>query len=462
MSYADVNGLSLYYEEHGSGEPLILLHGGIGVGRHVRRASCRTSRPAGASSRSICRATAARPTSTGRSARRRWPTTSPRSPRTSVSPQIDLMGYSLGGVVALRTAIQHPALVRRLVLISIPFRRDGNHPEVIAAMDQMTPEIAEVMKQSPPYALYSSIAPRPEDWPVLIAKTSDLLKVDYDWTAETAALTAPTMLVFADADSVRPAHIVEFFGLLGGGLRDAGWDNSSRPTARLAILPGTTHYDVFMSPLLAPAVIPFLDAPACPGSAAARDHGCARGALERRRRTRAGGRRRGARAAAGGGDVRPRRGLPDGRDPDRRAVPARARVRRRGHRGRRRGGRCRAGRRRRGPVPDLVRSLRGVRRRSHRELRDRPARLGLRDAAARRAVGRRAGRRPARAVRGRDARPAPGRARSGSRRERRRQRAGRATAPWRRRWRTRPARRCSWSAVGRAASASTRSRARRR
>ena len=117
------------------------------------------------------------------------------------------------------------------------------------------------MKQSPPYELYSRIAPRPEDWPVLIAKTSDLLKVDYDWTAETAELTAPTMLVFADADSVRPAHIVEFFGLLGGGLRDAGWDNSHRPVARLAILPGTTHYDVFMSPLLAPAVIPFLDAP---------------------------------------------------------------------------------------------------------------------------------------------------------------------------------------------------------
>ena len=173
----------------------------------------------------------------------------------------DVMGYSLGGVVALRIAIQHPALVRRLVLVSIPFRRDGNHPEVVTAMEQMQPEIAEMMKQSPPYELYSRIAPRPEDWPVLIAKTSDLLKVDYDWTAETAELTAPTMLVFADADSVRPAHIVEFFGLLGGGLRDAGWDNSNRPVARLAILPGTTHYDVFMSPLLAPAVIPFLDAP---------------------------------------------------------------------------------------------------------------------------------------------------------------------------------------------------------
>ena len=176
--------------------------------------------------------------------------------------QIDVMGYSLGGAVALRTG--DPASRARAPAGAgrdpVPARRQP--PRGRAAMEEMTPEIAEVMKQSPPYALYSSIAPRPEDWPVLIAKTSDALKVDYDWTAETAALTAPTMLVFADADSVRPAHIVEFYGLLGGGLRDAGWDNSNRPIARLAILPGTTHYDVFMSPLLAPAVIPFLDAPA--------------------------------------------------------------------------------------------------------------------------------------------------------------------------------------------------------
>ena len=100
--------------------------------------------------------------------------------------QADVMGYSLGGEVALRLAIQHPALVRRLVLVSIPCRRDGNHPEVVAAMDQMRPEIAEMMKQSPPYAAVRAVAPRPEDWPVLIAKTSDLLKVDYDWTAEVA------------------------------------------------------------------------------------------------------------------------------------------------------------------------------------------------------------------------------------------------------------------------------------
>jgi pimeloyl-ACP methyl ester carboxylesterase len=174
----------------------------------------------------------------------------------------DVMGYSLGGVVALRTAIQHPDRVRRLVLVAVPFRRDGSHPEVLEAMDQMGPGAADMLRQSPLGELYARTAPRPEDWPVLVAKTSELLKVDYDWTAETEAMTTPTLLVFADADSVRPAHIVEFFALLGGGLRDAAWDGSRRPVSQLAILPGTTHYDIFVSPALPPAVIPFLDAAA--------------------------------------------------------------------------------------------------------------------------------------------------------------------------------------------------------
>jgi pimeloyl-ACP methyl ester carboxylesterase len=82
---------------------------------------------------------------------------------------------------------------------------------------------------------------------------------DYDWTAEIPALAAPTLLVFGDADAVRPAHIVEFYGLLGGGLRDAGGDGAGRSAARLAVLPGVTHYDILTSPVLAAAVLPFLD-----------------------------------------------------------------------------------------------------------------------------------------------------------------------------------------------------------
>jgi pimeloyl-ACP methyl ester carboxylesterase len=172
----------------------------------------------------------------------------------------DVMGYSLGAGTALRTAIQHPDLVRRLVIVSHPVRHDGWFPESLAGFDQMGPAFAEAMKQSPLYEIYSKVAPRVEDWPVLVDKMGTMLRQDYDWSAEVAQITAPVMLVYGDADSVRPAHIAEFYALLGGGLRDANWDGSARPVTRLAILPSHTHYDIFFSPDLLAAVIPFLDA----------------------------------------------------------------------------------------------------------------------------------------------------------------------------------------------------------
>jgi pimeloyl-ACP methyl ester carboxylesterase len=259
MSHADVNGLSLHYEEHGSGEPLILLHGGIGAGEmfgaimpelSAGRRVITVDLQGHGGTADIDRPLRADLMADDIAALIEHPGPGPA----------DVMGYSLGGMVALRTAIQHPARVRRLVLLSIAFRRDGSHPEVVAAMDQMSPAAAEALRQSPLYEQYSRLAPRVEDWPVLIAKISAALKVDYDWTAEIARITAQTMLVYADADSVRPDHVVEFYGLLGGGLRDAGWDNSARPDAQLAILPGRTHYDIYMAPALAPTVVGFLDA----------------------------------------------------------------------------------------------------------------------------------------------------------------------------------------------------------
>src|SRR5262249_26872180 len=174
----------------------------------------------------------------------------------------DLTGYSLGGGVALRTAIQHPEVVRKLVLVSIPFKKSGWYPELQAGQAQMGPEVAEAMRPTPLYAAYAALAPRPQDWPVLVTKLGDLLRQDYDWSAEVAALRAPTMLVVGDADGVRTAHTVEFYELLGGGKADAGFDGSGMSVARLAILPGLTHYTIFSSPALASAVTPFLDAPA--------------------------------------------------------------------------------------------------------------------------------------------------------------------------------------------------------
>ena len=256
MSYIETNGLSLYYEERGEGEPLVLLHGGLASTETFAAVA-----PAFAADRRVVLVDLQ---GHGRTADVDRPF-SVESMADDVAGLIehlggsaDVLGYSLGGEVALRLAIQHPEKVRNLVLASITFKRNGNHPEVLEAMDQMTPELAEMLRPSPVYELYARIAPRPEDFATMVAKTSALLKVDYDWTAEVAELALRTLLVYADADSVRPAHIAEFYGLLGGGLRDAGWDGSDQPSNQLAVLPGASHYNLLASPLLVPVVLGFL------------------------------------------------------------------------------------------------------------------------------------------------------------------------------------------------------------
>jgi pimeloyl-ACP methyl ester carboxylesterase len=259
MSYADVNGISLYYEEHGSGQPLVLLHGGYGSGEMFGAIL-----PLLASGRRVITVDLQ---GHGRTADVDRPLRFQTMGDDIAAlighlglEQADVMGYSLGAGTALRTAIQHPDRVRRLVVVSHPARRGGWFPQSLAGFDQMGPAFAEVMKQSPLYEAYARVAPRVEDWPVLVDKMGTMLREDYDWSAEVAKITAPVMLAYGDADSVWPAHIAEFYALLGGGLRDANWDGSARPVARLAILPGHTHYDIFMSPDLTGAVIPFLDA----------------------------------------------------------------------------------------------------------------------------------------------------------------------------------------------------------
>lgn len=114
------------------------------------------------------------------------------------------------------------------------------------------------MKQSPIHGLYARLAPRPQDWPVLVGKTAELKRRDYDWSAEVPAVTAPTLLVFGDADAIRPAHMVEFYALLGGGLEGAGVDGSGRSHAQLAVLPGAGHYGILAHPGLTAAIAPFL------------------------------------------------------------------------------------------------------------------------------------------------------------------------------------------------------------
>ncbi len=259
-SYASVNGLNMYYEMHGTGKPLVLLHGGFGstgmfgevlpmlaIGRQVIPVDLQGH---------------------GRTADLGRPLSFERM-ADDISALIkamgferaDVMGYSLGGGVALQTAIRHPEVVRKLVVVSTPCRRDGWYPEVLRGMESMNAEIGKSWIGSPMYQAYASIAPRPEDWPAVVGKMGQLLSQEYDWTEAVARLKMPVMIVVGDADSVRPAHAVAFFELLGGGQRDANWDGSGISNARLAMLPGMTHYNIFASPVLASTVAPFLDAP---------------------------------------------------------------------------------------------------------------------------------------------------------------------------------------------------------
>jgi pimeloyl-ACP methyl ester carboxylesterase len=259
--YAAINGLDLYYEIYGAGLPLILLHGGIGLG-----AMFAPIMPQLSAGRQVIPVDLQ---GHGHTADIDRPFSLEVFADDIASliehlgfERADVMGYSMGAGVAMQTAIRHPDDVRKLVIVSAPCRRDAWYPEVRAGLDQMGAAAAEMMKQSPIYRAYAGAAPRPEDWPVLLAKTGELVRRDYDYCADFAAIKSPVLIAAGDADSISPRHLVEMFEMLGGGQGDAGWDGSGvMSDSRLAILPGTTHYNSFMSPLLVAAVNAFLDEP---------------------------------------------------------------------------------------------------------------------------------------------------------------------------------------------------------
>ena len=256
--YADVNGVHLYYETHGTGKPLVLLHGALGAG-----AMFGDNVALLAKARQVILVDLQ---AHGRTADIDRPL-DPRYMADDVAALVrhlklgraDVMGFSLGAAVALQTAIRHPDVVNKVVAVSAIARRRALYPEILVLQGNVNAAAAEGMKQTPMYALYQAIAPRPQDFPRLLDKIGALMREDFDYTPDIARITAPVLFVQGDADIVPPSHAVELFGLLGGGKKDGGWDGSGKPKSRLAILAGHTHYDLADAPIVAQAAISFLD-----------------------------------------------------------------------------------------------------------------------------------------------------------------------------------------------------------
>ena len=258
--YAEVNGINLYYETRGAGRPLILLHGGLGSGEMFGPVL-----PILAERHQVI---AVDLQGHGRTADIDRPIDI-RLMADDIAALIDhldldrpdVVGWSLGGGVALQTAVRHPDKVGRLVAASANIRRDAIPAEMLAQQGQVNAAAAEYMKDTPMYALYMRVAPRPEDFPRLLDKMGESMAKDFDLTEEVRGLKVPTLIVAADADMAPPSHYVEVFKLLDGGLRDGGWMGEGRPKGghALAILPGLTHYNLCRSPLFAAVTLAFID-----------------------------------------------------------------------------------------------------------------------------------------------------------------------------------------------------------
>jgi pimeloyl-ACP methyl ester carboxylesterase len=256
--YAPVNGLSYYYEVRGEGEPLLVLHGGLGsidmfglvndgfaAGRRLIAVDLHGHGRTALGDRDID-VMAIGDDLAGVLAHLKI-------------ERADVIGYSFGGCVALRLAIQHPERVRRLVVASAAFSDDGYFDEMKPQHAAIGEAMVPMMKDSPIYTSYMAVAPKPEEIGKLLDQMGAWIRRKYDWSEEIEKLAMPTMLVYGDSDMYKPEHVMAFYQLLGGGKRDAGWQREHMSKNRLAILPDVTHYELFMSPLLVATTRPFLD-----------------------------------------------------------------------------------------------------------------------------------------------------------------------------------------------------------
>jgi pimeloyl-ACP methyl ester carboxylesterase len=254
----DVNGLSYYYEIHGRGEPLLLLHGGLGqieMFGPVLSILAAQRQVIGVDLQGHGRTTLGT---------RELSVIDMGNDMAGILKKlgyekVDAMGYSLGAGVAFRFAVQNPAMVRKLVLVSGAYSQEGFYPELLPMQAQVNAGAAEAMKGTPMYESYVKVAPNPGDFPKLLDRIGELMRKSYDWSEDVKQLKMPVMLVWGDSDMFRPEHMVKFYQLLGGGLKDAGWMREHQSQNRLAILPNRTHYDMFLAPELAHTALPFLN-----------------------------------------------------------------------------------------------------------------------------------------------------------------------------------------------------------
>jgi pimeloyl-ACP methyl ester carboxylesterase len=255
--YAPVNGLQMYYEIHGAGEPLLLLHGAYGTidlwgpiltTLAERRQVIAVEQQAHGHTADIDRPLSYEQMTEDTAALMRY----------LDIEHADIFGYSMGGNIGLQLPMRHPDLVRKLVAVSANYRSDGYYPELLELIQTITPE---AFAGSPLEEAYFRNAPNPDNWPTLIDKLKQLDAQEFAWPDEDIrAIAAPALLVMADSDAMRPEHMVELFRLLGGGVPG---DLTGLPKSQLAVIPGATHVSLVTesADLLLAVSTAFLDAP---------------------------------------------------------------------------------------------------------------------------------------------------------------------------------------------------------
>jgi pimeloyl-ACP methyl ester carboxylesterase len=255
--YAEgAEGLKIYYETYGEGEPIVVLAGGLMPIKTTRQITGPLSQRR--------RVIAIDLEGHGRTGLRDTPMSHARNGddiaavlRQLGIPKADIAGYSHGGDASIWMAIRHPEMVRNLIVIATAFARDGWYPEGQEGMSAVGASLAEQMKATPIFEDYG----HPDQFPLFLDRMGELMSKDWDWREEVRTLQMPVLLIFADHDSVSMQHIAEFFALFGGGIREPGWIDPQFSRARLAIIPGYSHYNLGQAPEVAQVIERFLTQP---------------------------------------------------------------------------------------------------------------------------------------------------------------------------------------------------------